>query len=335
LRLDNSKAHRRAVYASLLATKVTHCRSLSFLLPRMLPECLQTLINLLVILIQSGRRCTQDPREQLKKRNANIPNQASHKRKEISVAYNPATNASSPLLCKLPLEIRRKIYAYALGQQVIHILLVPHRITHICCTSPTVTDFTRVCCPHAGTSPVPQHVPTPPSKIPVALLRTCRQIYTEALPVLYGLNTFDINDLSAFVFLAAAIPPKGLASMRSLHVLWMADFPPLRDEITKPAFKAPFDDATFLRFWTVLATRMPALRELRMATYHSIWTPTIDVKDEWVQPLKRVKGLDLFELGLVGNHVSQDPACIRRDEVHVEEFTARLRGTVCNKNYNR
>lgn len=72
-----------------------------------------------------------------------------------------------------------------------------------------------------------------------------------------------------------------------------------------------------------------------MATYHSIWTPTIDVKDEWVQPLKRVKGLDVFELGLVGNHVSQDPACIRRDEVHVEEFTARLRGTVCNKNYNR
>ena len=302
--------------------------------PRMPLEFLQKLIYLSVTLILPERRCTPDPHKELKKRNAQIPKQASRKHKEILVAYNPVTNASSPLLCKLPLEIRRKIYAYALGQQVVHILLVPRRITHISCTSPTATDFTRVCCPDADPSRVPRHVPTPPSKIAVALLRTCRQIYAEALPVLYESNTFDTNDLSAFVFLAAAIPPKGLASIRSLHVLWIADYPPLRFEITKPAFTAPLDDATFLNFWTVLATRMPALRELRMATYHSIWTPTVDVKDEWVQSVMRVKGLDVFELGLVGNHVSPDPTCIRRDEAHVENFTTKLREMLCNKNSN-
>ena len=71
-----------------------------------------------------------------------------------------------------------------------------------------------------------------------------------------------------------------------------------------------------------------------MAIYHLVWTPTIDVNDEWVQPVKRVKGLDIFELGLIGNDESQDPACNKRDEVHIEEFTARLRETLCNKNHN-
>jgi len=300
----------------------------------MLLEFLRNLIYLPVILILPRRSCTPDPKKELKKRKANIPKQVSRKRKEIPVVYNPASNASSPLLCKIPIEIRREIYGYVLGQQVIHILLVPRRIRHICCTSPTITDFTRDCCPHPGMSPVPQHVPIPPSRIAVAILRTCRQIYTEALPVLYGSNTFDINDLSAFVFLAAAIPPKGLASIRFLHVLWFAEFPPLRGESSKSAFEAPFDDATFMQFWTVLATRMPALRELRMATHHSIWTGTIDMKDEWVQPIKRVNGLDIFEMGLVGDHFSQDLACMRRDEAHVERFSARLRETLCHRNHN-
>ena len=91
----------------------------------MVSKFLQTLIYLHFILIQSRRRCTPDPRKQLKKRNANIPIEASHKRKEVPVAYNPATNASSLLPCKLPLEIRRQIYVYALGQQVIHLLSPP------------------------------------------------------------------------------------------------------------------------------------------------------------------------------------------------------------------
>ena len=289
----------------------------------MLPELFKDLIALPWIALRSRRSCTDDPQERLKTRTAKIPDALSPKRKELSISYNSAVNASSPLLTKLPLELRQKIYTYALGSHLVHILLTPSRIAHFCCTCPTFTDFNRACCPSARHLIVPKSVPIPPSPIAIALLRTCRQIYAEAIPILYSSNTFDIDDLRAFVLLAGNVPSRGLSAIKSLHLSWSADYPPLQFAATASATKAPYDDATYLRFWDMVASQMPALRELRMAIQDMWWVRTLEVEDPWVQPVKHVKGLDVFELEVV------EPSYRFWEKGQVDTFAAELKRVVC------
>ncbi len=235
----------------------------------MLPERFRDLITLPWVGPRSRRSYTDDPQKRLKERTAKLPEAVSPKRKELSIFYNPAISTASPLLNKLPLEFRRKIYTYALGNHLVHILLTPSRIAHICCTCPTLKDFNRACCHSARHLIVPKSVPIPPSDTAIALLRTCRQICAEALPILYSSNTFDIDDLSAFVLFAGNISPRGLSAIKSLHLSWIADYPPLQFVATESAAKAPYDDATYLHFWNVVASWMPALKALRMVIQHT------------------------------------------------------------------
>ena len=289
----------------------------------MLPEFLKEALALPWIILCSRTSCTESPQQRLKRRTANTPKSLSPNRKEVPNSYNPIINASAPLLTKIPLELRQRIYIYALGSHLVHILLTPSRIAHICCTCPTLTHFSRACYPSARHRIVPESVPIPPSDIAVALLRTCRQIYAEALHFLYSSNTFEIDDLSAFVLLARNMPPRGLSEIRTLHLTWSADYPPLQLEATKPATNVPYDDATYLRFWGVIAGQMPALRELRVGILDTWWVRTLEMEDPWVQPIKQVKGLDVFELDVV------EPRDRFWKKEQVDAFAADLRSVVC------
>ena len=296
-------------------------------MPRLVDEIVGSLAWILRSLYNTRRprrrrSPTEDYREALERRAASIPKALSLQRKEISLSYNPAVNASSPLLLKFPLEIRRKIYTYVLGSHVAHILLTPSRFAHICCTCPTLTDFTRTCCPSARHVMVPKPILIPPSDIAVDLLRTCRQIYAEALPVLYSANTFDIDDYSAFVILAGNIPPSGLMAIKSLHLTWCTDYPPFISAKTEPVTNAPFNDPTYLRFWDVVANQMPALRELRLALLNTLWVSTLQGEDPWVQPMKKVRGLDVFEFEVV------DPTYCYWEKGQEDAFAAEVRSIV-------
>lgn len=244
----------------------------------MLREWLMNIIAFPFIILRSRRSCTPDPKKELKRRKANLPKALSPKRKEISFSHNQTTNQRSPLLSNLPLELRQKIYTYALRNHLIHILLTPSKIAHISCARSTPTDFARDCYPPARHRIIPHNVSLPPSDISITLLRTCRQIYAEALPILYSSNTFDIDDLSTFNFLAGNIPPTGLAAIKLLQLHWDSGHLPLEDWMAASATSAPYDDATYLLFWHTLATRMPALKELRMAITEVWWTQLLTLE---------------------------------------------------------
>lgn len=277
------------------------------------------------MILFSRKSCTEDPRHYLKRRTANLPKSRSKRSKDVSLSYDPVINTSSHLLARLPLELRRQIYAYVLGNQVVHILLTPTRIAHVCCASPTHTDFSRTCYPRARQLFVPEPVPIPPSDIAIGLLLSCRQIYAEALPILYSLNTFDFDDLSAFNLFAKNISPSGLSSIKSLHLKWFAGYPPLQFAQTKSPTSAPGDDATYLQFWHVLASQMPALTELRMAIVGSVWVWRLGLQDPWVQPVKQVKGLDVFDLEIV------EPLYNYSSKEQTEVFASGLRSIVCRR----
>ena len=273
----------------------------------------------------SRRRCIEEPQQISKRRSALMPKPQSLTRKEKDLSYNPATNALSPLLNTLPLELRQQIYTYVLGSRVVHIFITPARLAHICCTLHTTPDFTRACCPSARQHVVPESVLIPQSEINVGLLLTCRQIYAETLSILYSSNTFDIDDLSAFNLLAANIPPTGLSAIRCLHLSWSADFPPLQLAETVSTAKAPYDDATYLRFWRTLASQMPALKELRMGITDTWWVRVLELEDPWVQPIKETRGLEVFDMEIVA------PSHHFWKKEQVDEFTHRLRNVLCKE----
>ena len=279
------------------------------------------------ILLHNSRSCTEDPKKRLKRRNALMPKTLRPGREAVSFSYKPTTNAKSQLLSKLPLEIRQKIYTYALGTNLVHLVLTPHRVAHIICTKSTATDFERECCPSARGCFVPGSIEIAPSDINVRLLRTCRQVYAEVVQILYSTNTFDVDDLSAFNHFAAIAPPVGLSSIRSLHLHWINAYPPLEFIETQSPVEAPYDDTTYLRFWQTTANRMPALRELRLAI-NDLWDLRgLSMKDPWVQAVKKVSGLTKFEL----ETVSYNQLIHRLDEEQVITFTDELRQVVCRK----
>ena len=55
----------------------------------------------------------------------------------------------------------------------------------------------------------------------IALLQTCRQTHAEAIPILYGTNTFAVRNLWELIVFSRAILPDRLAMVRSLDVKWL------------------------------------------------------------------------------------------------------------------
>ena len=70
---------------------------------------------------------------------------------------------------------------------------------------------------------------------------------------------------------------------------------------------------------------MPALKELRMAIGDMWWVTKLQVEDLWVQPMKQVKGLDVFEIEVV------DPSLRCWEKGQVDDFAAEMRGIVCGR----
>lgn len=66
----------------------------------------------------------------------------------------PVMYTKCPLL-ELPLEIRQKIFAEAIGNSVLHLVQVRKRLGHIRCTSPNRNDDLKPTCFSACFSPVP------------------------------------------------------------------------------------------------------------------------------------------------------------------------------------
>ncbi|KAL3459775.1 hypothetical protein BJX64DRAFT_290943 [Aspergillus heterothallicus] len=218
----------------------------------------------------------------------------------MDAAKTAIMNARAGVLNILPLEIRVLIYRYALAPGTVHFLEEKGYMFYVFCGE-CGAHTTHDC--HAARraiSPLrywgmaldnisefgwgnPYLPPDVVSRGEVALLRVNRQVYAEALPVLYEGVTFQPDTLGTWVRFAEHLGETRLALVRSLRIRWSV-----------VGHGEP--DSVYRAFWALVATAMPGLMHLEAEISHSSQTLSSDLDSAWYLPLRNVRGLKSFTL---------------------------------------
>ena len=110
----------------------------------------------------------------------------------------------------------------------------------------------------------------------LALLRTCRPIYREAVDLLYGSNVFVFPEASVFTHLPCFALPQRLSQISHLFLALRTGL----DEHTDPGLAMPGDDVWLLEeeSYHLIRDYMPGLRTLNLTIeFHFTWDPPISV----------------------------------------------------------
>lgn len=251
--------------------------------------------------------------EAYRRKRANDPKKVSRRRRKLSTSAHFASNVDCALLARLPIELRLEIYTYVLGGNLLHIFQVPRRLAHKCCHTTPSKGYPRSCCPTTQRNNVRKGNQVPFSSANIALLQTCRQIYLEAINVLYTTNIFDIDHLQTLIYLSRSIPPQHFATISKLHVSWPVTYHAI-------SYHGQVDGMNdWERFCHVVATKMPGLRHFKVSLTHS--TPLSiheEADQDWIKPLLEIQGLRTFHL------VTHDVNVTRRHERNVNTEVLKL-----------
>ena len=135
-------------------------------------------------------------------------------------------------------------------------------------------------------------------KSKVSFLRTCRQIYVEAMEVLYTTNTFgfefNMHNLEPYCHFFRTIRPHRLASITSLRIEC--------HERTFNSFIRPEAREAWKMLWRDMATHMPGLKDVALVVReYEVWSQQRGItwfghEGKWVKPLLMVSGLRRFGL---------------------------------------
>ncbi|KAF2802853.1 uncharacterized protein BDZ99DRAFT_468547 [Mytilinidion resinicola] len=151
---------------------------------------------------------------------------------------------TGPLFSRLPAELRIMIFSYVFHDpnDVVHVLWMRKSLAHIRCQIPEHAhgrnigrDISRECVDYAcGPSDGlyhPLHYGWKgTSRTEIALLQTCRQVYGEAINLLYSTATFDFTSARSFMYFERAILPQRLDAITSLQIYWFSYGLPTRDD---------------------------------------------------------------------------------------------------------
>ncbi len=198
-------------------------------------------------------------------------------------------SSSCSFLERLPFELRLRIYEYALGGQTIHLVHLRNDSVQwpFQASSPMITSMIG-----ANWDPLKPD-PWEPPIISLALLLTCRQIYSEAADVLYSSNFFATDNIRVFIHLAENCRcPQRLLAIKHLQVSITWRFFPLLASYTgqKGDYNGYYDSATWRRFWHLVANDM-RLTSLGIDVDSFGAEENLSVDAEWVKPILQVKGI--------------------------------------------
>lgn len=201
----------------------------------------------------------------------------------------PEESSSCSFLERLPFELRLRIYEYALGGQTIHLVHLRNDSVQwpFQASSPMITSMIG-----ANWDPLKPD-PWEPPIISLALLLTCRQIYSEAADVLYSSNFFATDNIRVFIHLAEnCLCPQRLLAIKHLQVSITWRFFPLLASYTgqKGDYNGYYDSATWRRFWHLVANDM-RLTSLGIDVDSFGAEENLSVDAEWVKPILQVKGI--------------------------------------------
>ncbi|KAI9855428.1 MAG: hypothetical protein M1824_006107 [Vezdaea acicularis] len=283
---------------------------------------------LLVMAISMRHREKRRRTKKLKRITKHRPTPLPDNRINLSTTSFHATTSA---LLSLPPEIRLKIYGHVLAGKVIHLVHVPRRLGHVQCRNPSrgFWDPGRTCVSalrfeYLDTKQLKQ---LELDSAHFALLRTCRQVYHEAISIPYTENIFDMDNLNVLMYLRDTIRPQRFQSIKHLQLAWSFVIPPGPDRSneTDATLLEPHNNATWYTFWPLLCD-MKGLVSLRLR----IHMDTLDLSPEagWIQPIFKIRGLKEFCIDVFDDiGLFEDRANVRK----MEKLRRKLTRTVTAK----
>ncbi|KAF2734871.1 hypothetical protein EJ04DRAFT_465836 [Polyplosphaeria fusca] len=216
-------------------------------------------------------------------------------------------------LMRLPLELREMIWKAVVGDSTMHMILKENKLGHLRCKAPSAIEcplgfngrtFSRECC-WGNVDSANIWAPTSGIKEPtdgdiVPLLRSCRQIYSEAVNFLYTTNTFSFSDLDCLRYFSMTLLPHRFSLVQSLDLEWCMAWPiydPVAQQLllNNPALYPPNDEATWEETWRIIAS-MSNLKFIRASLlyFDGFRDPTCEEK--MLAPLRKVTAPSKFEV---------------------------------------
>ncbi|KAI4143716.1 MAG: hypothetical protein L6R39_004474 [Caloplaca ligustica] len=210
-------------------------------------------------------------------------------RSALSTTKAPLTQSRCAFLSQIPGEIRNAIYLLLLGNRCLAILDTVPKDRTSRCRIRHVEWQKEVWWPGNHSA---KH-PRPTNKL--AVLQTCRQIYTEAADILYTTNCFlmpDMNDIEAFNLFTRTISLNHLASITRLSIVCRINYFEPMNPFASTMFKR------WRRMWTTISLNMPALRHLTLQLRYLYVIENLKLTTDtyWVKPFLRLRNLKTFEL---------------------------------------
>ena len=255
--------------------------------------------------------CIQDAVHGIKEERREVaswPKKLPKKRRDLSIVRYPTRRTSNKTsFLDLPFELREIIYKDILGGNLIHIRHIPweKRLGHWHC------DYSRPAHDTHTYGDTPSNI-KPFINGKLALLKTCRQVYNEAIKILYRENTFAFCGSSSMDVFAAFInttTSQRLANIKSLYINMRADvFKSTRRTINlrqRTKYQhVKLWDPQWIWQWDIIGTRMTGLRiiNLKLERMHNVY---FSLDEGWVKPLLGVKNIDSFSLVIYQANTSE------------------------------
>ncbi|KAI9861876.1 MAG: hypothetical protein M1824_001987 [Vezdaea acicularis] len=151
------------------------------------------------------------------------------------LSFDTSTQSNSPLLGRLPPEIRNIIYEYVLCDNTFHLCWAPKKTIRdarhpeelgVCHMVGSIWDT-----PQPGWIPLMRDakwwqrmLPIPkssPKRADFAFLRTCKQVYIEAIDLFYSNNLFEFHNDATFVAFLDGLPPAQALTVQHVQLSWI------------------------------------------------------------------------------------------------------------------
>ncbi|KAF2727209.1 hypothetical protein EJ04DRAFT_479405 [Polyplosphaeria fusca] len=232
-----------------------------------------------------------------------------HRRKStLSISSQPdsaldaRTHAQhqSSFFARLPLELRRMVYEFVIGESaVVHLTLGSRaRFGHFVCSAGERGEGGECGCRVL----VGGRKGLEMGGWWMGVLGVCRRMYTEAIPHLYAPHTFSLLHVTHLLYLPTRLPSARLNSIRTLRLRWAIRALPFLRRGPSRKYAYPEDTVNWQRGWQILA-RMKGLRDLRVVlvdptpgrTWEARW---LDLEEQLLEPVKEVVGPRWFEVVL-------------------------------------
>jgi hypothetical protein len=276
-----------------------------------------------------------------------------------------SSGASTPIqteslfLNRLPMEIRLMIYNYVVGDGAVHLVHIENRIRHVRCEEryPSLQRHRHSCCPetvarwrgvngwagrghrdHLLYPHTHTQLPENLSDSSLSLIRTCRQIYAEAIDIPYSSLVFDVDDLHTWIYFCRNICPERLATIKRLTVQYSIFWDPMTgSEPWSSVYSHSHNDTIWEEFWHLLASpkQLKSLVDLRLVlNYADLPTSTeamvkkLSLDSGWVATILKIRNLQFFDLQITSkkdNPISNDATTVvetLRDQIRLIVYSS-------------